>query len=161
MNAPTAGLNGDAEVIGKIHQANQKEIDMAGMALEKAQSPQVKSYARKLLADHQAGDKKLMAYAERKKLDQSKLEPMAAAGGAGTASSDDAHRRLQAATGADFDTEFTTMMLAEHDRTIDLVKSARDSVTDRQLRSLLAAMLPRLEQHRKLAQDLADKPANN
>jgi putative membrane protein len=158
-NAPTAGLNGDIEVIAKIHQANQKEIEMAGMALEKAQSPQVKSYARKLRADHQAADKKLVAYVERKKMDQGRLEPMATAGGATTASSDDAQRRLQAATGADFDTAFVTTMLAEHDKTIDLVKSARDSVTDRQLRSLLAAMVPRLEQHRKAAQDLASKPA--
>jgi putative membrane protein len=155
----TAGAEGDVDVIAKVHQANQKEIEMAQMALDKADSPKVKAYARKLLNDHQAADKKLLGYAEKKSVDLSKLEAKTTDTRAATtaASDDDAHRRLQNATGADFDREFVTVMLAEHDKAIDLVKSARDSVTDKQLRSQLAAMLPKLEQHRKAARDLSEK----
>src|SRR5437667_144210 len=53
--APTAGMEGDVDTVAKIHQANQREIEMAQMALDKAESPKVKAYARKLLNDHQAG----------------------------------------------------------------------------------------------------------
>jgi putative membrane protein len=170
----TAGAEGDTDTIAKVHQANQKEVEMAQMALDKANSAKVKAYARKLLNDHQAADKKLMTYAEKKGVDLSKAEAKSAgnAPGATTAAgtsatagsanaSDEAHRRLQSATGADFDREFVNVMLDEHDKAIDLVKSARDSVTDKQLRSQLGAMLPKLEQHRKMARDLADKQSRS
>lgn len=167
--APTAGAEGDAQVVSKIHQANQKEIEMAQMALDKAESPRVKSYARKLLNDHQAADKKLMTYAEKKSLDMSKADQKTAMGTSGgtatpapgSADTGDAHARLQNATGKDFDREFVNMMVDEHDKAIDLVKSAHDSVTDKQLRSQLGAMLPKLEQHRKMARDLADKQSKS
>jgi predicted outer membrane protein len=161
--AATAGAEGDVDVIAKVHQANQKEIEMAQMALDKAESPRVKSYARKLLNDHQAADKKLLGYAEKKSVDLSKLEAKATDTGAAAtaASEDDAHRRLQNATGTDFDREFVNVMLAEHDKAIDLVKSARDSVTDKQLRSQLSTMLPKLEQHRKMARDLSEKQSKS
>jgi putative membrane protein len=156
--APTAGTEGDLDVVTKVHQANQKEIEMAQMALDKAESPKVKAYARKLLTDHQAADKKLMAYVDKKSLDRSKVE-QTATGPAATPSSDDAHKRLMSATGADFDREFVNMMLDEHDKAIDLVKSSKDAVTDRQLRALLGSVLPKLEQHRKMARDLSEKPS--
>jgi putative membrane protein len=161
--AATAGAEGDVDVIAKVHQANQKEIEMAQMALDKAESPRVKAYARKLLSDHQAADKKLLGYAEKKSVELSKLEAKSTdTGAAGAAASDDdAHRRLQGATGADFDREFVNVMLAEHDKAIDMVKSARDSVTDRQLRAQLSAVLPKLEQHRKMARDLAEKQSKS
>jgi putative membrane protein len=156
--APTAGMAGDLDVVTKVHQANQKEIEMAQMALDKAESAQVKAYARKVLNDHQGADKKLMAYVEKKNLDRSKVEQTATGTAAATPKADeDAHARLLSATGADFDRQFVNMMLDEHDKAIDLVKSAKDSVTDKQLRTFLAGVLPKLEQHRKMARELAEK----
>jgi predicted outer membrane protein len=115
-----------------------------------------------------------MTYAEKKGVDLSKAEAKSAgnAPGATTAvgtsatagsanASDEAHRRLQSATGADFDREFVNVMLGEHDKAIDLVKSARDSVTDKQLRSQLSTILPKLEQHRKMARDLSEKQSKS
>jgi putative membrane protein len=157
---PTAGAEGDVETVAKVHEANQKEIEMAQMALDKAESPRVKAYARKLLADHQAADKKLMAYAERKSLDVSKAGPKTTAA-APAPSDDEAHKRLQTATGADFDRDFVNVMVSEHEKAIDLVKSARDSVTDKSLRTVLSGMLPKLEQHLKMAKDLADKQSKS
>jgi putative membrane protein len=151
----TAGMEGDLAVVAKVHEANQKEIELAQMALDRAESPRVKAYARKLLNDHQATDKKLLTYADQKALDRGKVEQTPPASKA----DDDAHARLLTATGADFDRQFITMMLDEHDKAIDLVKSAKDSVTDRQLRTFLASVLPKLEQHRKMARELADKQA--
>jgi putative membrane protein len=154
--APTAGTEGDVGLVTKVHQANQKEIEMAQMALDKAESPKVKAYARKLLTDHQAADKKLMAYAEKKNLDRSQVE--ATATGTTASPTDEAgHKRLMNATGTDFDREFVNMMIDEHDKAIDLVKSGKDAATDKQLRTMLGGVLPKLEQHRKMAHDLADK----
>src|SRR5213079_1986426 len=74
---PTAGVtaesDGDVKLIAKIHDANQKEIEMAQLASDKAKSARVKSYARKLVSDHKAADRQLMAYAGKKGL-SSQLE---------------------------------------------------------------------------------------
>jgi putative membrane protein len=164
-----ATADADLSVIQKVHQANQKEVEMGKMALEKAQSPRVKAYARKLVADHSAADKQLLAYATKKNIDRSQLEAVTttetpSAGKPDTAprkdtaaKTDDAHARLNTATGADFDRDFVSMMVDEHDKAIEMVRTAKDSVTDKRLAKMLTAMLPKLERHRKMAQDLLDK----
>jgi putative membrane protein len=104
-----------------------------------------------------------MAYVEKKGVDLGKAQAKAVdVNSPGAATSDDeAHRRLQNANGAEFDREFITVMLGEHEKAIDLVKSARQSVTDRQLRSLLGSIEPKLEQHLKMARDIAGKQSKS
>jgi len=151
MNS-TAGPTADADYIQRIHEANQKEVAMARMAMDKAASPRVKSYAQKLITDHQAADKKLMAYADRKAPDV-KAEGRTTGG----AVADQTESRLSSLSGSDFDKEFVNVMLEDHDRTLDLVKSARDSASDKQLRAVYDGMVPKLEAHKKMAKDLADR----
>jgi putative membrane protein len=127
---------------------------MAQLALDKADSPRVKSYARKLLSDHQAADKRLMAYAERKTPEGARPEPRTTGT---TPATTEAHARLHTLSGAEFDREFVNVMLDEHDKAIELVKNARDTASDKQLKNIYGSMLPKLEQHRKVARDLADK----
>jgi putative membrane protein len=150
-----ASADPDVAVMQKVHQANQQEIEMGKMALEKAQSPRVKAYAKKLLSDHTAADKQLLSYADKKKLDRSTLElastPME------TAKTDDPHAKLNTSSGAEFDRDFVTVMVDAHDKAIDMVKTAKDTVSDKQLAKMLSAMLPKLERHKKMAQDLLDK----
>jgi putative membrane protein len=146
----------DLSVIRQVHQANQKEIDMGQLAADKAKSSAVKSYARKLVDDHKTMDRKLMAYVEKKGL-SSQLEQTATTADTTTRSDADMHSRLQGETGSEFDRDFANTMVEEHDKAIQMVKGARDSVTDSQLRAMLDEALPKLEKHRKMAQDLIDK----
>jgi predicted outer membrane protein len=60
-------------------------------------------------------------------------------------------------TGDEFDREFVSTMVQEHDKAIEMVRGARETATDPQLRGLLSGVLPKLEKHRKMAQDLLDK----
>lgn len=156
--------SGDMAIVRSIHEANQKEIAMAQMALDKAESAKVKAYARKLVADHQAADKQLMAYADRKDMDRSKLQQTATAAGgtgasghSGVSGHSEDHARLNDLSGQEFDRAFAAMMLADHDEAITTVRAARDGAIDPALRNLLNAMLPKLEQHRRNAQQLVDK----
>jgi putative membrane protein len=159
-NTQAAGTNevsdADLAVVRQVHQANQKEIDMGQLAADKGKSSAVKSYARKLVDDHKAMDRQLMAFADKKGL-QSRLE-RTATGAQGTQASDgDMHARLQGETGSEFDRDFATTMVEEHDKTIQMVRAARDSAGDPELRTLLGDALPKLEKHRKMAQELVDK----
>jgi putative membrane protein len=152
--------DGDVGVVRQVHQANQKEIEMGQLAADKAKSSAVKSYARKLVDDHKAMDRQLMSYASKKGL-TSRLEQTATGTEAAHGGDNDMHARLQGETGSEFDHDFAATMVDEHDKAIEMVRGARDSVGDPQLRSMLDAALPKLEKHRKMAQDLVDKKSKS
>jgi predicted outer membrane protein len=107
--------------------------------------------------DHQAADKQLMAYVDRKNLDKSQLETTAAGGTPTPGQTNDPKQQLENASGSDFDRQFVSTMIEEHEKAIQMVRDGRDSVTDTQLKSMLTGLLPKLERHRKMAQDLLDK----
>jgi len=154
LNPVTAGPSADADYITRVHEANQKEIAMARMAADKAESARVKSYATRLINDHEAADKRLMAYADKKAPD---VKAEARSTGTSAKAMDESHDRLANLSGADFDKEFVNLMVEEHDKALDLVKSARDSASDKQLRAIFDGMVPKIEAHKRTAKELADK----
>jgi putative membrane protein len=52
-----------------IHHANQREIELAKLAKERSDSPQVKALADRLISDHQAADDRILAFAKGRGLD--------------------------------------------------------------------------------------------
>jgi len=163
---PAAGrpeaADSDVRLVQRAHELNTKEIEIAQLAADKARSARVKAYARTLVTQHRAADRELMAYADKRglttRLQQSATTtetPDNAAGGR------DMHARLMGETGAEFDHDFVATMVDDHDRAIETVRTARDSAVDPQLRDLFHGLLPKLEKHRKMAQQLLDKHAKS
>ena len=136
-----------AEVLGKLHHANQMEIAAGKLAQEKGQSKDVKSFGKTLVTDHTASDTKVMALAKEEKIELTTAAPMP----------DQMMDKLKTATGADFDKVFATSMLEDHKKDIAEAKAARDSTSDAKLKKLLTATIPVLEKHREIAQKLVDK----
>jgi putative membrane protein len=161
--APAAGTReqseGDLKLVQTVHEANLKEIELAQLASDKAKSPQVKDYARKLVSDHKAADRQLLSYAEKKGM-TSRLDQVADAPPKRDAAAD-MRARLMGETGAEFDHDFVATMVDEHDKAIEMVRTARDSATDSQLRDIFDGVLPKLEKHRKMAQQLLDKQSKS
>lgn len=148
---------GDVGLVAKVHEAHQQEIKMGQLATDKATAPRVKAYARMVVADHKALDRQLMTYARKKGLD-TKLEQVTANAAAGEAKpGPDMHARLRGETGREFDQDFMASMVDEHDRAVEMVRSARDSATDPELRRIFDGALPKLTKHRKAAQEIVDK----
>ena len=52
-----------------LHRANQREIELSKLARERSDSPQVKALADRLIADHQAADDRILAFAKGRGLD--------------------------------------------------------------------------------------------
>ena len=157
--SPQEQADGDVKLIQQVHEANLKEIEIGQLAADKAQSSSVKSYARKLVGDHKATDRQLASYAEKKGL-TSRLEQTAQVPPAQDASND-MRSRLRGETGREFDHDFVATMVDEHDKAIEMVRNARDAASDPQLRELFDGMLPKLETHRKMAQQLLDKQSKS
>ena len=143
--APSLGFAADATpgaVLPKLHQSNQKEVEMGKLAQKNGQSKETKSFGAMLVKDHSDADKKVKALAKKEK-----VELEAAAPPMGD----------MPAAGADFDQKFAEAMLADHKKDIAEATDARDSTTDPKLKSLLTAMLPTLQKHADTAQKIVDQ----
>lgn len=138
----------DLDVLQKLHDANQTEIQMGHLAEEKGSTKAVKAFGRKLVTDHTAADKKLADYLKRHRLDLSAL--------ATTSSADAAHKATADQAGPEFDRTFAAQMVADHQQAIDLVQAARRNTGDVELRAMYGDLLPMLQAHKRQAQDLGE-----
>jgi putative membrane protein len=132
-----------AEVLGKLHRSNLKEIEMGKMAQTHGKSKDVKSYGKTLVEDHGAADKKVFKLAKEEKIDLGASTPPAAP-------------EEKMPMDAGFDAAFSKSMLEDHKKDIDEVKTARAATQDAKLKKLLDELLPVLEKHRDIAQKLVD-----
>jgi len=179
----------DEQVLRHLHHANMEEINAGKMAESKASSAGVKDYARTLVTDHQQADKQVLAMADKmhvdmkkdmdmdhskmdhskmgdstmdhSKMDHSKMDHSQTAG-----MDQDKMKMHQAKmdelkkmSGKEFDQGFLTMMANGHDHVISMVKNAQSSAKG-DLKNMLDQMLPTLERHEQIAQDLMKKLGN-
>lgn len=132
-----------AEVLGKLHRANLKEIEMGKMARSHGTSKEAKAFGKTLVDDHGAADKKVSKLAKEEKIDLAASTPAAAP-----------EEKMEMGPG--FDAAFGKAMVEDHKKDIAEVKAARDATQDAKLKGLLDGLLPVLEKHQELAQKLAD-----
>jgi putative membrane protein len=142
-----------AAVLGKLHHANQMEVEMGKLAQQRGQAQAVKSFGKTLVSDHTAADRKVMAMAKAEKVD------LAAHAPAMDEKTENRMDKVKATTGPEFDKAFAKAMLEDHKKDVEDAKAARDRTDDPKLRKLLAATVPVLEKHRDTAQKLVDSLA--
>ena len=64
-----------ADVLGKLHESNQKEIAMGKMAQKNGKSKEVTTFGKTLVKDHTAADKKVLTLAKQEKVELPKPAP--------------------------------------------------------------------------------------
>lgn len=149
----------DIETIARVHHVNQMEIRAGEIARAHADHRRVRSFGELIVRDHTALDKDARDLAERRDVDLT--EALARLMSSMTAEEHTAMReqmsaldRLKDTKGAAFDRLYLTTMLSEHANAIRIVRGARDQVEDTELRRSLGRMLPILEQHLEIAENL-------
>jgi predicted outer membrane protein len=170
----------DDKVLRHLHHANLEEIKAGQMAQGKASSPGVKDYARTLVQDHQQADKQVLAMADKmhvdmnknmdmsdmdhskmdhSKMDQSKTD-QSQTSGMDHQDKMKMHQakmdELQKLSGKQFDQAFLSMMAEGHDHVIQMVTTAQGTAKG-DMKAMLDQMLPTLERHKQMAQDLMKK----
>jgi putative membrane protein len=130
-----------AQVLGSLHEADQKEIQAGQIAQKNGRSKAVKDYGKMLVKDHTAADGKVAGLAQEENVDLVAATPAPGPNDMGTV-----------ATGPDFDKKFAQEMLDDHRKAIAALTAARDRSADPQLRKLLTDMLPTLERHAAAAE---------
>jgi putative membrane protein len=134
-----------------VHKASamgNAEVKAANMALEKSSSQAVKAFAQQMVNDHTQVNQKLMALAQQKGLKsdvatQPDAKDMALS------------MKLKMQSGASFDKAYASRQVTAHQETIALFQQEAQSGKDPDIKQLAAQALPTLQQHLKMAQDLA------
>lgn len=126
------------DFLKKAAMTDMAEKQMAQLALHKASSDQVKSYAQQMIHDHSQSTQKLM--------------PIASGEGVKPPSQlDKEHqatlKRLEGLSGAAFDREYMQVQVQAHQKAIDLYKRAAEQADDQEIQSFAEATLPTLKEH--------------
>jgi putative membrane protein len=134
---------GDRKFIEQAAQGGMAEVELGKLAVQKAQSDQVKQFGQRMVDDHSKANDQLKQIAESK-------------GVTLPASLDSKDKReldrLSKLSGADFDREYMKHMVSDHKNDVKEFKSEAKSAKDAELKSFASSTEPVLEQHLQLAQ---------
>lgn len=139
----------DRKFVETAGEAGAAEVEMAKVAMERADSSDVKSFASRMMSDHEkAGDD---------------LEKIASSKGVNIddhmSAKDRAELdRLHKLQGASFDREYVKSQLAAHKAAVALFDKQSKSGNDSELKQFAASTLLTLHDHLQLVQQLAKSP---
>lgn len=128
------------------------EVQLAQLAVQKAQSEDVKRLAQHIIDDHTKANQQLMQIAQSKKMElPSEL--------------DEIHKlklaKWQEKQGAHFDKHYVITQTADHVKDILEYRGASENLRDPDLKAFAAAQLPALQIHYQMASQLSGWSAND
>jgi putative membrane protein len=125
-----------------------EEVRLGKLAVDRAASPDVRSFGQRMIDDHSRADDQLRQLAAR-----DGVELPADVGHKGR----EAYDHLAKLSGPEFDRAYIRMMVKDHKDDIDDFRKAADHSTDPDVRHFASATLPTLRDHLRMAQDIQDR----
>src|ERR1041385_503939 len=168
----------------EANKGNQEEVNLGKLALEKSRNPDVINFAHHMIKDHSASNAKLIAIASSEGINLStndyytvagwpytnntgvanyKGAPPAGAEALTTSTISETNgispdvARLQGLSGVEFDRAYASEMVSDHRNDVEKFQTASQTVSDPELKNYAKNTLPKLEEHLRMAQDLATK----
>jgi putative membrane protein len=141
----------DVQFIVNVAGINLNEIQLAQLAQGKSESTDVQNFGKMVETDHQASLKEITAISDKKKI----IIP--------TSLTDDGKndfKQLTNLSNVDFDKQYTTLMVKEHQDAITLFDKAATESEDPELKKIAIATLPKLHAHLEMAIILKEKYTN-
>jgi len=135
----------DQRYFHDLAEANRAEVELGKLAQSKATSDQVKQFANHMVEDHGRMLKDVMALAAAKHvqlpgtIDQKHQEAM---------------KRLQGLSGAEFDRAYSKQMVQGHESTVKKLQQIADKADDPQLKKTAEMALPDIKKHLQMARNL-------
>jgi putative membrane protein len=145
-------VKADSKFIREVTADNMLEVTLAQLAERKAENSEVRQFAQRMVADHNKLQNDWVSMAtsnglnfktgfgknHRKKLDQ-----------------------LQKLSGKEFDRTYMTLMIQDHKDYVDYFRKEGRAANSAQVRNLVSAGLPTLEQHWSMAKQVGVKVGAN
>jgi putative membrane protein len=142
--------NDDAAAMKQLAQANLNEIEAGKAAAARAQNPQVKQFAQKMVDDHTQMLNDLKALAQRKSVSLPDAMSL----------KDKAQMELmKRAAGADFDKRYMDAMVKDHQEDLQEVQDLAAKAKDPDFRAAVQRASSRINEHLQLAQRIATSSA--
>jgi len=137
-------------LLRQLHAANQEEIDVGKLAVDKAQNLEVKKFAGQMVNDHTAADDKLTSLARRMNIDidASPDNPVEKALGS---ASDDFKKSLRTMSAPQFDIAYFAPQADKHTLALKVVDEAQKMATG-DVKKFLEETRPTVESHLAHAQ---------
>lgn len=150
LDEPAGASNFDKEkFIKETAEGNTAEINVAQLATQKAQDPQIKEFAQKLVTDHSKVGDELKQLAQKEGITLStEVEPK----------KQKVMDHLSGLSGAEFDKAFTSHMARDHQKDVAMFKKAASS-DDAAIREFAQNTLPTLQEHLRTVQQWAPEAA--
>jgi putative membrane protein len=138
-----AATGGDARFIAEAARGNEAEIELGQLAQQKAQSPEVKSLAQRLVTDHTRANQQLKQLAQK--------EGVSVPAGLDK-DQKDLRARLEKLNGAAFDRAFVDAQVKDHQKDVKFYQDEGSRLQDPQLKSFAQQTLPVLQEHLQMAE---------
>lgn len=128
-------------------QGGNAEMDLAGLAAQRATANEVKGYAAKMTAEHKGMSEQMMPVLQR---------ILGAPPAQRLAPSDElAMKHLQSVKPVDFDQEYVMTQIGGHLAMLTAFQTEAENGTDAQLKELIRTWKPTIQAHLELAVDVA------
>ncbi|MDQ3535374.1 MAG: DUF4142 domain-containing protein [Bacteroidota bacterium] len=141
-------LKEDSEFVVEAAGSSMMEIELGQLAVQKANSQEVKNFAQKMVDDHSRANEKLKQIAQRKNIALPNGIP-------------NDHRKhiddLREKSGREFDKEYMDLMVSEHKDDVSKFEDAADDLNDNEIKSFAQETLPKLRQHREEAEQIHER----
>jgi putative membrane protein len=135
----------DADFVKEAARGGMMEVELGNYAEQNAQHPRVKNFGAMMVRDHSRANEELKSIASSKNF-------------AIPASVEEDHKGkmndLQKKTGADFDKDYISSMVDDHQKDIDAFKKEAEDGRDPDLKSFAVKSLPILETHLDSAKNI-------
>ena len=142
----------DRKHFREIAQANMAEVQAGKVAQTKASSDEVKKFAQHMVDDHSKMLKEQESIAQSKGVSLPK-EP--------ARSEKSALKKLQSASGAQFDKSYMQQMVKDHQKALKLVQDTAKSAKDPELKQAAEQAAPEIQKHLDEAKEIAGKTSQS
>lgn len=138
----------DTKFISQAALGGMAEVELGRLAVAKAQNPEVKQFAQKMIDDHSKANNELNMLAKQKnytlpvRLDTKHQSVM---------------DRLNGLSGAEFDSAYVDAMIADHEETVALFKSEAEDGRDTDVKGWAVKTLPNLQMHLEMIKGIRSK----
>jgi putative membrane protein len=129
-----------------------EEVELGRIAAQKGSSDAVKQFGQRMVDDHSKANSELMSLASSKGITL-------------PTTLDEKHQKdvtkLSAMSGAEFDREYSKMMLSDHNKDVSEFEKQSTKGTDPDLKAFAGKTLPTLQEHLQMAKALPDNQRSN
>ena len=146
--ASAALSSADREFVQEAASGGMAEVQAAQLAQQRANSPQIKDFASRMITDHTQANTELQQIAQQESI----TLPSQPTGKDAAAA-----KKLSGLNGAAFDKAYSQDQLSDHQQVVALFRKEASSGQDPALKAFAQKTLPILQQHLQMAQALNSK----